>query len=520
MSSKFAFNGLFLLVVVTALIFRAVWLDLRPMHHDEANQAVKFGSLLEKGEYRYDPTEHHGPTLYYLTLPFAWIKAGTSFAAVDERTLRLVTVVFGVGMILLLLLLRGGCSLPAVFFSGIFAAVSPLLVFYNRFYIQETLLVFFLVGTVASGWKYWQQRTWGWAAAAGFFCGMMYATKETSLIVFAALVAAMALTFVFRAKPGPDELRPRKIAPVHVLIFLGTGFAVSFLFYSSFFKNPQGFLDSVLAFKIYFSRAGEAGFHAHPWPYYLKMLAFSRYGTGPTWSEALILVLASAGAAAAFMPAAAKESSPKFARFVFFYTLSAVVVYSSIPYKTPWNMLPFYVGMILLAGNGAAFLFRLSRKMVYQSLIFLMLGLGLFHLGSMCFRANFVYYADSRNPYVYAQTSPDFLNLVDRVRDLSRLHPDGKKMLIKVITHPDEAWPLPWYLRDFDHVGYWQEMEEAGDLSRAPLIISSVDKIERLELHFESDYLSEFYGLRPGVLLAVHIRKDLWERFLGVKALK
>jgi hypothetical protein len=44
------------------------------MHHDEANQAVRFGILLETGEYRYDRHDHHGPTLYYLTLPFAWAR--------------------------------------------------------------------------------------------------------------------------------------------------------------------------------------------------------------------------------------------------------------------------------------------------------------------------------------------------------------------------------------------------------------------------------------------------------------
>ena len=44
------------------------------MHHDEANQAVKFGALLETGAYQYDRNDHHGPTLYYLTLPSAWLR--------------------------------------------------------------------------------------------------------------------------------------------------------------------------------------------------------------------------------------------------------------------------------------------------------------------------------------------------------------------------------------------------------------------------------------------------------------
>ena len=32
------------------LALRLARLDVRPMHHDEANQAVKFGALLERGE--------------------------------------------------------------------------------------------------------------------------------------------------------------------------------------------------------------------------------------------------------------------------------------------------------------------------------------------------------------------------------------------------------------------------------------------------------------------------------------
>ena len=43
MNKKPAFYGLFLLAVCAAILFRVVRLDLRPMHHDEANQAVKFG---------------------------------------------------------------------------------------------------------------------------------------------------------------------------------------------------------------------------------------------------------------------------------------------------------------------------------------------------------------------------------------------------------------------------------------------------------------------------------------------
>lgn len=509
MSKKAVFSGLFLLVICTALIMRLVQLDLRPMHHDEANQAVKFGDLLENGEYRYDPMEHHGPTLYYCTLPFAWIGSGTSYASLSEKTLRLVPAVFGVGIVLLLLLLKGGFSRPGIVFSGIFAAISPVMVFYSRFYIQETLLVFFLLGAMAAGWRYHVERKWGWAAATGFFCGMMYATKETCIIAFGALFLALLLARLFE-----KEVKFERPLLSHGLVLLGSGLLSSFLLFTSFFRSPQGILDSVLSFQSYFTKAGGAGFHVYPWYYYLKMLGLSQYETGPVWSEAFILILALVGCVAVFLPDAERDSHPLFLRFVCFFTLLSTAAYSLIPYKTPWNMLPFYIGVILMAGNGAVFVFRANKKIFYRGIVFLMLCAGIFHLGVQSYRANFKYPADTRNPYVYAHTSMDFLNLVERINDIARYHPGQNSMLIKVVTVPDEAWPLPWYLRDFSQVGYWTTLDEVGELGNVPIIISSIDKTKRLEPDLQDTHQTEFYGLRPEVLLALHIRKDLWEKFL------
>ncbi|MGZ4886389.1 MAG: hypothetical protein ACXVJK_01550, partial [Candidatus Aminicenantales bacterium] len=92
--TKKAYRGLFVCAVLGALLVRTVRLDLRPMHHDEANQALKFGDLLERGEYRYDPNDHHGPSLYYLTLPLARVLAGRSLAATSETMLRIVPALF------------------------------------------------------------------------------------------------------------------------------------------------------------------------------------------------------------------------------------------------------------------------------------------------------------------------------------------------------------------------------------------------------------------------------------------
>ncbi len=51
------------LLTLAAFWLRTHDLARRPMHADEANQAVKLGELLDAGRYAFDPRDHHGPTL-------------------------------------------------------------------------------------------------------------------------------------------------------------------------------------------------------------------------------------------------------------------------------------------------------------------------------------------------------------------------------------------------------------------------------------------------------------------------
>ena len=514
---KSAFSGLFIFILLFALLFRLTHLDRRPMHHDEANQAVKFGDLLETGQYRYDKFDHHGPSLYYLSLPVARLLSKTTLASLDEKTLRLIPAIFGAGILLLILLTKGLMGREALLFSALFMALSPAVVYYSRFYIQETLLVFFVLGFLIFCWQYIRRPSYGWALAAGFFAGMMYATKETCVILFGAVGMAVLFSLFFQNKNKVQQLGTSKKLFGHVSVGLSVSALISWILYSSFFTNSSGLWDSFRSFGLYFVKAGQPDWHAHPWYYYIKMLFFSKYGKGPIWSEALILGLALMGGVAAFKRKHKDESKFSFSKFIVVYTLVTLFVYSLIPYKTPWNLLPFYLGVLLLAGGGAAFFLQTAKKPVLQWGKIFMLGLGIVHLGVQSYRANYVFYSDSQNPYVYAHTSEDFLNLIQRVEDVSSVHSEGKDVQIKVITNPYDTWPLPWYLRKFSRVGYWQDVKEAGDLEKIPIIITSLDKLDKLPPQIVQNYQSEFYGLRPEVLLTVHIHKDLWNKFIEVR---
>jgi uncharacterized protein (TIGR03663 family) len=531
--SRAVFGCLVVTALAIALASRLVGSDLRPMHHDEANQAVKFGMLLETGEYRYDLNDHHGPTLYYMTLPAAWARGQTTLAALDERTLRAVPAIFGVGLIFLFLPLVGGLGRPAVAASALLAALSPVLTYYSRFYIQESLFVFFALAFLIALGRFAQRPAAGWAVWAGGLAGLAYSTKETSAIVLPAAVAAAILARVTTrvAEAGGEAVPP--IATRRRAVFVAAGLAaailVAFVFYSSLFRYPAGLLESIRAFGIYFDRGVGVGPHAQPFDYYIRLLSFSSSG-GLVWTEGLVLVLALAGMIATVPatsravglkarsraePHAGLEASAVFwPRYIGLYSLIAFVAFSAVRYKTPWNLLPFYAGFVLMAGVGAAALIEGAASRVARGLVVVVLLLATSHLAMQNWRANVRYAADPRNPYVYAQTVPDFLRLVQRVTGVAAIHPDRSGMLVKVLAGPYEQWPLPWYLRRMTRVGYWSRAADAGRLDDAPVIVASGEQTEAVSAALGDRYVQEFYGLRPDVLLAVYIERTLWDRFL------
>ncbi len=529
--TKTTFWQLFLASLVLGLGVRLAYLDLRPMHHDEANQAVKFGALLETGKYQYDPNDHHGPTLYYLTLPAAWARGQNNLATLDEWTLRVVPAVFGAALILLLAPLAAGLGRGAIALGALFAALSPALTYYSRFYIQESLFAFFVLGFLLALGRYALRPTAGRALAAGVFAGLAFATKETSIIVLAAAIAAVLLEQIWAS--GVISRRRGFAGPslaIVVQILAGTAAAVSVatVLYSSFFQNPDGIFDSVRAFKDYTARGiAEPGLHAHPWYYYLQTLAFSRSG-GIVWTEGMILLLAVAGMLEALAGNRRKEDSDGlepaattvdvfWLRYIALYSLIAAAAFSILRYKTPWNLVPFYVGFVILAGCGATALLRRIPSRLFRGAAITILLAGICHLAIQNWQANFVYPADPRNPYVYAQTSPDFLRLVQRIHELSAVHADRDDMLIKVIAGPYEQWPLPWYLRDLRRVGYWADPPGAGELQGVPVIIASQENAVALQSVLADRYEAEFYGLRPEVPLIVFVERSLWERTLQTR---
>jgi hypothetical protein len=134
------------------------------------------------------------------------------------------------------------------------------------------------------------------------------------------------------------------------------------------------------------------------------------------------------------------------------------------------------------------------------------------HLGCQAWRASVTYASDSRNPYVYAQTVPDAVRMATRIRELAAVHPAKEHMQVSVIASPYEQWPLPWYLRTMPNVGYWTAPGDPVAM-QAPVIVTSTENTGALDA-LGDRYVSEFFGLRPEVPMALYVDRGLWERFL------
>jgi len=512
-----------LVIWMAALALRVPHLDERPMHTDEAVQAMKTDILWRTGKYVYDPEEYHGPTLYYLTLPFLWLSGQQQLVDVDAVTFRMVPVLFGAGLVLLLWLIRDGLGRWACTWAAVYTAISPAMVFYSRYYIQETLLVFFTFLAVVAAYRYFRSGWIGWSLLVGACLGLMHATKETWVIAVGAMLAAALLTILWthwvddRRINWQPWIRPKVKA--RALIF---GWAVSTLLFSAFFTNPRGPLDSVLTYTTYLERGGGESEHNHPWNYYLSTLLLSK--SGPIiWSEALIVVMSVVGMVLALWHRGIGRAHLSFVRFVTFYTLIMIVVYSAISYKTPWCMLGFLHGMILLAGFGTVALVRILPGIPLKIVASLVLIVASAQLGKQAYAANFGRLAfHPRNPYVYAHPNRDVVELEERLADISQVAPQGDEMLVAVFA-PEEFnyWPLPWYLRRFTNVGYWHDLEAPevpAPALQAPVVIVAPEFQEAFDQRNQGKYYFEGRGLRPGVVIGVNIRSDLWQAFLKERA--
>lgn len=508
-------------LALLAATMLAAWLRLpelalRPMHGDEAIHAQKFNGLWSSGRYQYDPREYHGPTLYFFAWPLIQLSGATNYAEMSEATLRLSTALFGIALIPLLWLVRDGCDSPGVQrrawigWAGLLCAASPLFVFYARYFIQETLLVFWTFAAIACAWRFQVEGRKLWLILAGLCVGLMIATKETAVIaLFCMALAALAARWKF---PMRD-----------LALIAGVALVAAAVCYSVFGRNPRGALDVARALGVYLSRArgGEAQGALHQFPpgqYFEWLLWYQRPLRGQHWSEWAIALLSLVGIAVVLgrWIRAPREEGPSWTRFALIYTLSMALVYALIPYKTPWCAMGFWHGATWLGGIGAASL--ASGKPWKRAAFGAAVLAASWDLSNQA-RASSLderLMLNRNNPWTYAHPT---MQIKRQVQVLARAIGPGKAETLVVIAPDSDYWPIPFYARSLRRVGYFAAVPAGLKAARPAAVIALPDVARKTARVLGSGYEADLIGLRPGLPpLSLFVRRDVQARRLQLQA--
>lgn len=131
-----------LAITGVAVFLRFYDLLLKPLHHDEGVNGFFLTTLFRDGVYKYDPSNYHGPTLYYIALAFS------KMFGLETFSIRASVGVFGVLMVVLTFFLRRYIGSVGSLAAALFVALSPGMVYISRYFIHEIFFVFCSFGVV------------------------------------------------------------------------------------------------------------------------------------------------------------------------------------------------------------------------------------------------------------------------------------------------------------------------------------------------------------------------------------
>ena len=502
-------------VLVEAAILRIYALTLRPIHFDEGVNGYFLVRLFRYNDYQYNPANFHGPALYYAGLISAYL------FGLNTVAIRIVPAVFGIGTVWLVLRLKRRIGIISSLIATILLCVSPGAVYFSRYFIHESLFVFFTLWLIHTTFLYRETRKTVHFAYAAAACAFMFATKETTVLALPILAGSYLLTLLITywrtrkpAAENPDlaTVSPENQSPgfskttggwisalnrwarspgISILTFI-TGAAVFYLisitFFSSFYSNRNGILDAFKALRIWAGTGRSA--HFHVWYTYLWWLLRE---------EAPILILGFAG-----MVISLKRGANRFSHFCSIWCFGTLMTYSIIPYKTPWLILNMILPLSILSGIAAGALLKSIKKPVLRlAALFLVLGAIGFSTYNMI-DLNFYHYDDDSYAYVYAHTRREVKSLLGKVTNIARGTGEETDTTITVMA-PD-YWPLPWYFRNFKTVGYPGQVCKSNDA----VVIGSTDQDSEIEVTLADTHTRiGTYVLRPGIELVLYVRKDI-----------
>ena len=473
----------------------------RPIHADEATGARILATRLEQETYTFDPSHFHGPFLSMLAQPVALLRGEETWSTLRKPTLRAVTALAGTLLVLTPLLWIRWIGHPGALLAGGFLATSPLLVYYSRMYIHESLLALTAMLALPVLVHALARPGNAKAVTGGVLVGLMWATKETFVISLLAWILASAVIVGLVRKGDFMRLASRQNTR-RAGIFCAAVLLTAALLYSDGFRHPEGMADAVRTYFTYQTVPG----HEKPFLFYLYLLLWPKWEGGLLWSEGLLLVVILAGLAGlALYPERVSAAHRRGVVFLAAALLLHLALYSSLAYKTPWLMVVPWAHACLLAGAVWP-LMRPAKKPL--RILFILACLPVMAAQAMqSLSATGRLENDTRNPYAYVPGSRDLESLDPWLRALrDTLEPEPLEPLAVL---GDGYWPLPWYLRAFDQIGYWEE--PVARLQALAVVFVMPDQFTQADKLLSRSHTPLPRGLREDVPMVLYLRNDIWK---------
>ncbi|AKB17428.1 MULTISPECIES: flippase activity-associated protein Agl23 [unclassified Methanosarcina] len=516
-----------LLIVFFALALRLFELGERVFHHDESVHGSFTLKLLESGEYSYNPA-YHGPFLFHSTAVVF------HFLGINDTTARLVPVFFGVATILLLFLLKKELGKSGVLWSMFLLAFSPSMVYISRFFRNDMIIVFCTLAAVIGAFRYLDNihssKRYPYLILTASSLALAVTAKENAyiiILIFGAYAGMGLLYWIYsswkREKLSLQKTLLRKasvLLPFLPEILISGVFSIFIImyFYTSFFRNDISLFSIVKRAFTHWLAMHRIERIGGPFYYYIPILL--RY-------EIPVVIF---GAAGFFHFLKNKRQNASFFFFLCYWAFTSLLLYSYLQEKVPWLVVHIVLPFGILAGAYLGEIFSRNTESVVPEQEHLggsispltgpkpplrvkhsgkarnvtagILALALIISLSQCISVNYYRSMEPAELMTYTQASPDIRELMEKIEGFDR---KPETLRLYVVDPNKLYWPLPWYLRDYEKIGYTSK-PPASSKYDAIIVPASYDMYREIS---EEEYSSYNFTLRPGRDFALYYKKKL-----------
>lgn len=452
---------IFWVILIVAALFRVTQLDVRPFHHDEGVNNHFINELFDRGYYPYSHENYHGPLYFYL------LGASVTVFGDSEAAFRLTSVVSGLLLVAIPFFYRRRLGDRVALLTSLFFALSPSMIFYSRYAIHEIPFVAaeLWFGLELLGWledrspRHWLKL----ALAAALFVTL----KETFVIALFGMAVAVLISYPLG--PVITDFRKQNRAVAWAGIVFST---VVFFVYTGGFRWFNGAREMLQAIPQWVGRGTKSDYgHFKPFAYYGREILLpleTHLAVIPVLVilYGLWLIVRSPSLKTLRVNDVRRQST--------YFAVWAVVtflVYSWVPYKTPWLVLSVVAPAALSCGKffdvilssdltrlrpalrhfalavlicAMAWTTRAAIRLDYRSPAWLETAL---HFESLPF--------GDGNIFSYVHTTEGMRTLAQEIRAYLKVKPDAH-----VIIGVDGYWPLPYYLKGASQNIAYERVEE------------------------------------------------------------